>query len=279
MTIKSKGLIISAMVPLLSAGLIIGVASARNNNNFDITAVQAEKLAVRDEGGATPGNAFYVLDYTWEDNYSKQWYVGNGRNVWAHFWNTADDTKSADVNLGNSITFSYDYDYHARRVVEGRVPEYPDGVTSWNRVLLVRVDASYDHIVWPGDDSAHASDQTSNITLSNSKTINGIRVNATSDVAYDKYVSAAGRIEKWATGENQWNTSGLCVQDGSTNNTALKTSWDATALTYAAIKGDDVKAYFSNLVKNESGSTVEQLAYRYDHILSKNPSWDNFAHR
>lgn len=275
---KLSKLIAVSVVGLSTSAMAVTFVASANAKNFEISGVQAAKLDTRNEGGSTPGNAFYVMDYTYNDDYSKQWYVGNGRNVWAHFWNTADTSKSVDVNLGSAITFSYNYDDHDRRVVEGRVPEYPAGITSWNRVLLVRVDTSYDHIVWPSDDSTHASNQTGDIVLTNSTSINAIRVHGDAE-HYDNYVSAAGRIEKWAEGTGEWNNSGLCVQNGSTDATALKTSWDKTADTYEDIKGDDVKAFFSNQTPVETGSTCEQLAYRYDHILSKHPTWNDFAHR
>ena len=286
---KKKGLLAVACLSALAIGLTVGFVEGQPKLSKETaiisTNVVRQVLDERDEGGATPDNAFYVIDYTWEDDYSKQWFVGNNDDVWIRFYQKdggGDEIGHADLNLGNQITFSMDYDWHARRVVAGIVPKYTGSVTAWTGAVLVRQTSGLSEIKWSGTDHHN---QTADIALSNSKTINTIRVNSESDVGYDKWISAAGRIEKWAAKADEWTSTGVCVNSesgpGDTNTSTLSASWARTATTFGSL-GADVQAFFSRLEANEGGSTSEDLAARYDHIMTRYGvllSLENFASR
>lgn len=80
MTLKSKGLVISAMVPVLSAGLIVGVASANSNNNFGITGAQAANVAFN-VSNVTTRRIYFVNN----DTNGNHWYKDKQLYVYAWY--------------------------------------------------------------------------------------------------------------------------------------------------------------------------------------------------
>ena len=279
MTIKSKGLVISAMVPLLSAGLIVGIASANNNNNFGITAVQAEKLAERDEGAAIAGNALYVNLSAVSD-----WWFKDGFTTHAYFFHDAVQdvigTESAWVTGFTAVP-------NDSNVYEVAVPSgYTEG-HPWTNVIICRATASnWDNVAGEGQTGNMVvnSNGQNGVTIQNSTWTDEGDHNKVKRSASSFSYAAETRILKWinASGNGSWTNSGVCDDGGDTVQATLESAWSASKTEYNAIKGADVKAYFSNIAAvKDSLNDVEDIAARYDHILSAHPTWnlDNFASR
>lgn len=268
---------------LLALGLSVTAlgavtASVVANNNAAINkfyASHAEKLPERNEGAAIAGNAFYV-----NLNNVASWWSGNNAETWVRFYNGI--AEEAWVQVTQLVP-------NDTNVYEVTVPSGYSDTNYWTKAVVCRSSGGAADQSW-----SNIWNQTGNMDV-NSNGLNGVRVDDNDWTDYDDYgktkkgagtfsYSAKTRIDKWAATEGEWNsaTNGICVADGSTNATTLKNSWDATVTTYSAIKGADVKAYFSRLVAKkatEGGDSAEDLAKRYDEIFAKHPTWDNFAHR
>ncbi len=278
---KTKGIIAFGCLSALTIGLAIGLVAKQpqlsESGSFQL--VKREKLAVRDQGAAIAGNALYVnlndvMGFWFSDGYSTHAYFyheAGGGVAKEEAWVTGFTAVPGDTN-----------------VYEVAVPSgYTEG-HPWTNVIICRAKASnWSSVVNEG--------QTGNMVV-NSSGQNGVTVqnstwwdsgeSKTKRSAASFGYSAETRILKWidSGSTGSWTNSGICDNDGATDKDDLENSWSVSATSFAAIKGEDVKSYFSNLVAKEAeagGNTVEDIAARYDHIREAHPTWtlNNFASR
>ena len=269
-----KGLLALSSLGLLAVGTVAIVASTRSTElarKGNIAAVRHERLADRSQGAAIAGNAFYVnlsdvMGFWFSDGYTTHAYFFN--DLKENAWVTGFTEVPGDSNV------------YEVSVPSGYSNEHP-----WTNVIVCRATASdWEHVVNEG--------QTGNMVV-NSSGQNGVTVQnstwwddkeqKTKRSASSFTYTAETRILKWinASGSGSWTNSGICDDQGQTDKEALENSWKDSGDDYGDIAGLDVKSYFSNVQALEGGTTVQDIAARYDHILDAHPTWDleNFASR
>ena len=235
-----------------------------------------EKLATRVEGAHLGGNAIYLKmkkDSAWAADSAK---------VSIHFWN--DSTSGWSGFLTEKYTDSY-----GAAVFEGIVPT-PSSGTSWTGMKAVR----FNPVGSDGESFTNSWNETNDITIYNGVQYqNEIEVSSTDGgkhCSYGLYKVGAGERLKyyaWAFGWSAPEGDGMniCTNNNDSGYLAtLSASWDLSQTAAGGYNnlGADVKAYFSNVVANESLSTTDGtgagLAARYDHIVAAH-GLTNFASR
>jgi hypothetical protein len=234
--------------------------------------LRREKLAAREEGAHLADNAIYL-----KMSESSSWYSDSAKFA-IYFFNSQTDGWSG------FLTKKYKDSYGAA-VFEGTVPT-PSKGDAWTTMIAVR----FNPVGSTGDSWNGKWNQTENISIHSGEVYrNEIEVSS-GDSSSGVYKVGAGERLKyfaWAFGWSAPEGDGKNICTNSNDSaylSALSNSWETSQTDPAGYNylGADVKAYFSNVVANDSASTVDGfgagLAARYDHIVAAH-GLANFASR
>ena len=232
------------------------------------TTTQVGLFPEKQMGAKYPGNTFYFADYT-----DSQWYITGDRNVWVRF--VTSDNKVADINMGKQASFQ---DESLKNIVKCIVPAIPgdSNQSTWNRALVVRVDAKLDYI--PFDNSNLYSNNTGDQSFT-----------ANQDCIYCNYDGGYGiktlganeplRVLAWA---KEWSkpyfngANNFCSYSSDLNAeklSQLEADWAASGELFNALTPEIKYAFSTQPASADPDSygqpTIGGIAARYDFIWGK----------
>lgn len=271
---KAKLLIAIAAVSVVGIAAA-SVATANLTGGLNTVHVRADKLPERQEGGLLPGNALYLRlteGGNW-DSYGAKFAIAFNGTVFTDLMTFVEKTNQTNI-------------------YEIRVPEYAEGVESWNFVIAVRgfLDGiiDWDH-AWTDNTKSGDIYLTDNNNLVTNIDPNPDNNDWGTSWTFQEYYSWQDRIlawadEDWVADADEWDSDTVCtLTDEYTYEQRLQvitTSWEASKARYEAIAGDDVKAAFSNFdwAIDDAPEQLKKLAERYDYLV-RTYNLEDFAQR
>ena len=281
-----KAILIGALAISVTLGIGMGIKNSFVQENLSTIGARREKLAEKAEGAHLPGNAVYLQinnSYTGDSGWEKD----SAKFAFYFFSDSKKDNEEKTIKIeawSNLLDYRYTGGYG--RVYEGKVPNLPGdpkGYTEWETMIAVRLNSDATYGTWD-----KKWNQSANLTIKSGLAYrNEAEVFGAVDGSTSIYTVGAGERLKYFAYANNWSKpegdGSICVSGSKEGSyvSALSASWTASESNWDQL-GADVQSYFSNVVANDTLSTVDGtgagLAARYDNIVAAH-GFENYASR